>query len=247
MAAGLVSHNITTASGVTFAVKCWVPDTSAPDVGAIPIALPIFSDGTVISDATGMKISTSQLANALNAAAAMSSTFQLIDVPTDGTGAQRPTAVAHGANPTAVAAGVKVVRAANRHGIPFAIGGHPNIISRSNRILASDGAQTNAALVSVAAGLKIVVTQIWAKAAKANSVSVALKIGLGTASVPTPALAGVNGLIFDEAVGAGEGHQIGNGAGIVAVGADDEDLRITCDSPTSGNLTVGYSYYTIES
>ena len=203
--------------------------------------------GAADSNTQRVTIDTGQLAQNRTAAGAMSDGFQLLDIPTDGTAAQRPIAVAHGANPSAVAAGAKVVRAANRHGIPFAIGGHPNIISRAHRILASDGAQTDAELVSVSAGAKIIVTQIWVKAAKANSGNVAVKIGFGTANVPTPALAGVNGLIFDEVVGAGEGHQIGNGAGIVAVGADAEDLRLTCDSPTAGNLTVGYSYYTIES
>ena len=47
MAAGLVSHNITTASGVTFAVISWVPDTGAPDVGAVPVAR--ITDGTSVA------------------------------------------------------------------------------------------------------------------------------------------------------------------------------------------------------
>lgn len=47
MAAGLVSHNITTASGVTFAVVSWVPDTGSPDVGAVPIAR--ITDGTNVA------------------------------------------------------------------------------------------------------------------------------------------------------------------------------------------------------
>lgn len=47
MAAGLVSHNITTASGVTFGVISWVPDTGSPDVGAVPIAR--ISDGTSVA------------------------------------------------------------------------------------------------------------------------------------------------------------------------------------------------------
>jgi hypothetical protein len=74
-----------------------------------------------------------------------------------------------------------------------------------------------------------------------------VKIGFGTANVPTPALAGVAGLLMDEDLGAGDGHQIGNGAGIIAIGADGEDFRITCDDPAGGALYVGYSYYTIES
>ena len=44
MAAGLVSHNITTASGVTFGVISWVPDTASPDVGAVPVMR--VTDGT---------------------------------------------------------------------------------------------------------------------------------------------------------------------------------------------------------
>jgi hypothetical protein len=44
MAAGLVTHNIVTApSGGTFTVRSWVPDTTAPDVGAVPVA--ILTDG----------------------------------------------------------------------------------------------------------------------------------------------------------------------------------------------------------
>src|SRR4051812_13306364 len=52
MAAGLVSHNITTASGVTFAVISWVPNTAAPDVGAVPVAR--ITDGASVApvDAT---------------------------------------------------------------------------------------------------------------------------------------------------------------------------------------------------
>src|SRR6266403_91169 len=37
MAAGLVSHNFTVASGVSFTVLSWVPDTSTPNANAKPI------------------------------------------------------------------------------------------------------------------------------------------------------------------------------------------------------------------
>ena len=54
MAAGLVTHNITTAAGVTFTVASWVPNTAAPDVGAVPIAM--LTDGTsVVALGTGAK------------------------------------------------------------------------------------------------------------------------------------------------------------------------------------------------
>ena len=54
MAAGLVTHQITTAAGVTFTVASWVPNTATPDVGAVPIAM--LTDGTsVVAIGTGGK------------------------------------------------------------------------------------------------------------------------------------------------------------------------------------------------
>src|SRR3954447_10242103 len=57
MPAGLVSHNITTAAGVTFAVISWVPDTAAPNVGAVPVIR--VTDGVnvaPVSATTGLKV-----------------------------------------------------------------------------------------------------------------------------------------------------------------------------------------------
>lgn len=156
-------------------------------------------------------------------------------------------AVAHGTNPTAVAAGGEADLFTNRHGIPFVLGGHPNIIARSHVIADADGAQTDYALVSVSAGSKIVVTQISAVCDAANTINVAVRIGFGTVNVPTPALAGTNGLVIDGVFGPGSGQQKGQGAGILAIGADGEDLRLTCGDPQGGNLFVQYSYFVIES
>ena len=36
----------------------------------------------------------------------------------------------------------------------------------------------------------------------------------------------------------------GNGSGSVGIGADNEDLRITCGAPTTGKLTVLVDYFT---
>lgn len=156
-------------------------------------------------------------------------------------------AVAHGANPTAVAAGADIDFVTNRHGIPFFIGGHPGIYSTSHTISDSDGAQTNLALCTATAGWKIGITQISAVCDANNTTNIAVRIGFGAASVPTPTLAGTNGLLIDGVFGAGSGQQKGTGAGIVAVGNNDEDLRITCGDPVSGNLYVQYSYFVIES
>ncbi len=155
---------------------------------------------------------------------------------------------AHGANPTAVAAGDVVRAHANRHGVPWVIGGHPNIITREVRVQDADGAQTNAALATVAAGSRIVVTSLAALADGANSVDVAIRIGFGTATLPTAALAGVNGVLLShDGLAAGAGVKTGDGTGILGIGADDEDLRYTCEDPVSGGLRLTVSYYTVES
>jgi len=146
-----------------------------------------------------------------------------------------------------VAAAAEAVLFANRHGIPFVLGGHPNIISRSHVVSDSDGAQTDFALLSVSTGSKIVITQISAVCDANNTTNIAVRIGFGTANVPTPSKSGTNGLLIDGVFGAGSGQQKGMGAGIIAIGADDEDLRLTCGDPVSGNLFIQYSYFTIES
>ncbi len=156
------------------------------------------------------------------------------------------TAIAHGTNPTAVAAADRTVGYANRAGIPFQIGGHPNSIVRSHIISAGDGAQTDAALLTISTGSKIVLTQLSAKMDAANSGNVAVKIGFGTSTIPAASLSGTAGIVLEGQFGASGGHQVGNGSGIIAVGADNEDLRITSGSPTGGNIRVTYTYYTIE-
>ncbi len=156
-------------------------------------------------------------------------------------------ALAHGTNPTAVAAAQRTDWLANRAGVPWVIGGHPNIITRSHIIAASDGAQTDAALLTISTGSKIVITQISATMDAANSVNVAVKIGFGTATIPAASLAGTAAILLEGQFAGGGGHQKGNGAGIIGIGADNEDLRITSGSPTGGNIRVTYSYYTIES
>ncbi len=157
------------------------------------------------------------------------------------------TAIAHGTNPTAVAAADRTVGYANRAGVPFIIGGHPNIITRSHIIAAGDGAQTDAALLTISTGSKIVLTQLSVKMDVTNSVNVAVKIGFGTSTIAAASLAGTAGIVLEGQFAASGGHQVGNGAGIIAVGADNEDLRITSGSPTAGNIRVTYSYFTVES
>ena len=167
------------------------------------------------------------------------------DVAHDGADAGNPVklgakAIAHGTNPTAVAADDRTNLYANRAGVLFAIGGHPNIVTLEAEYTS---AQTNAAIVTVAGGLKIVVTQIMAVCDKANTVDVGVRIGF--AATTTPTTTGV--VLTHPGIAAGSGVSRGDGSGILGVGADGEDLRITSEAPTTGALRVLVSYYTIES
>ena len=149
-------------------------------------------------------------------------------------------AIAHGSNPTAVAAADRTDAYSNRHGIPWVIGGHPNIVTFE---AAYTTAQTDTAIITVSSGTKIVVTQIQVTADGANTVEVGFRVGFGTANTPTttgvvathPGV--IPGTIFNR----------GDGSGILGVGADNEDLRVTSEVPTTGSIRVLVSYYTIES
>jgi hypothetical protein len=149
-------------------------------------------------------------------------------------------AVAHGTNPTAVDANDRTNIYANRAGVLFVMGGHPNIVTLRANYTA---AETNTAIVTVAGGLKIVVTRLSVTADKANTVDVQCRIGFATATTPTTT--GV--LLSHPGIAAGSGVVEGNGSGMLGVGADGEDLRITCEAPTSGSIDVVVSYFTIES
>lgn len=154
-------------------------------------------------------------------------------------------ALAHGTNPTAVAAADRTDWLFNRAGIPWVIGGHPNIITKELNVTDADGAQTDAAIITVSSGTKIVVTKVSAMADGANTGDVACRIGFGTANVPS---ADGNGLVLSHpGIKSGSGVVEGTGAGIVGIGGDGEDLRVTCEDPAGGALNILVTYYTIES
>ncbi len=150
-------------------------------------------------------------------------------------------AIAHGTNPTAVSAAADVTDwYANRAGIPFVMGGHPNIVTLE---YATTGAQTDVKIVTVAGGLKIVVTQIQAITDNANTAFPQCRVGL--AATNTPTTTGV--VLTHPGLPAGGGVSRGDGSGIIGIGADGDDLIITCAAPTGGSLRILVSYFTIES
>lgn len=149
-------------------------------------------------------------------------------------------AVAHGANPDAADANDAVAALTNRHRVPFSIGGHPNIVTIE---VATTGAQTDVAIVTVSTGTKIVVTQCQAITDNANTAFPQLRVGFGTANTPT-----TTGVVLTHpGLPAGGGVSRGDGSGIIGIGADNEDLRYTCGAPTGGSLRILTSYFTIES
>jgi len=156
-------------------------------------------------------------------------------------------AVAHGATPTEVAAADRTDLLTNRQGVPFVMGGVPNVKTFEYRWTT---AQTNDAVVSVSAGTKIVVTSLMVTVDEAATVGVKVRVGFGTASVPTEAAdgAGIAGVFFSHGgLVPGGGATRGDGSGILGIGADDEDVRITAGAPTSGEAHLVLTYYEVAS
>jgi hypothetical protein len=156
-------------------------------------------------------------------------------------------AIAHGTNPTAVAAGDRTKAYANRAGIPFVMSGHPATKNAHLLITDAEGAATDVAIASVAGGLKIVVTQLTVTLDAATTATGGVQCRIGFGTVNTPANESASVLLQHSGIAAGSGISLGNGGGIIGIGADGEDLRITCEDPVGGNLDINVSYYTIES
>jgi hypothetical protein len=154
-------------------------------------------------------------------------------------------AISLGADPTEVAAADRTNLYATRAGQLFTLGGHPNILTKQLNITDADGAQTDTNLLAavVAATDKCVVTHITVTADNANTGDVQCRIGFGAANTPANDAAGI--VLSHPGIAAGSGVSVGNGAGIVGMGADGEELRITCEDPVGGNLDVVVGYFII--
>jgi len=150
--------------------------------------------------------------------------------------------VAHGSNPDAADAGDAAVILMNRHRMPFVIGGHPNVVTIKHTTITT--AVTDAAIITVSTGTKIVVTRISLSLDNASTVFPTVIIGFGTANTPTTTQV----LYSHGGYPAGGSNTVGDGSGILGIGADNEDLRVTTTGNATGNgLQICVSYYTIES
>jgi hypothetical protein len=149
-------------------------------------------------------------------------------------------AVSSSAAPDSTGAGTAVIGIANRNRVPFVIGGDPGVITVKHTTITT--AVADAAIVTIATANKIVVTRISVTLDNASTVFPTLLIGFGTATTPTTT--GV--LVAHGGVPAGGGITVGDGSGILGVGADNEDLRVTTTGNATGNgLQIVVTYYLI--
>jgi hypothetical protein len=154
-------------------------------------------------------------------------------------------AVALKADPTAVASNDRTNLYAMRNGIQFTIGGHPNLITKQFNITDADGAQTDLNILNAVVGASdiAVVTHIAVTCSNANTVDVAVRIGFGAANTPAADAAGI--ILSHPAIAPGSGMVVGNGAGIIGIGAVGEELRMTSGDPTTGAMDVVVGYFII--
>ena len=157
-------------------------------------------------------------------------------------------AVSGSATPTSVAAADRTRWIFNQHGIPYVMGGHPNLIVREYDFGAAAQTDVNLAAAVVAADERIYVTRFEAlNDISTTAAFVSVRAGFGTVSVPTASATGVSGMIGSHpGLAPGSGIIEGNGAGVIAVGGAGEEPRITTSAATGGNLHVIFAYYLID-
>lgn len=139
------------------------------------------------------------------------------------------------------------VKAISNSGIPFSIGGNPNIISAE--YFSSGNITDDNILPTISAGSKYVITCITVSASNTNSTGANVRIGFGSSSVPAQGATNADAVnkIIMSLPGMSPGATIvkGNGGGIVGMGGDAEELRVTISNMSSGNLTIVVDYYVI--
>ena len=145
----------------------------------------------------------------------------------------------HGTNPTSVAASDVSDWYASRAGIPWVIGGHPNVVTIGTAYTAAD---TDAHVLAGVANIRTVVTQLTVHLDEATTVGVGATIYFGTG----PPAIGATGVLLNTAgLIPGGGVVRGDGSGILGISAAAADTRIWLEAPTSGQLLLTMSYYTI--
>lgn len=118
-------------------------------------------------------------------------------------------------------------------------------VTMSIRVLDSDGAQTNVAMVTVSAGTIIVVKRYSIKMDGSNTGPVNATLGFAAATLATPNTTSGAGILEDFlGCSAGQGVAMGDGGSILGMGASGEDLRYTMEDPAGGAGTITVTYVT---
>lgn len=157
--------------------------------------------------------------------------------------------VAHGSAPDAADAGKAVAPLMNRHRIPFTLGGHPNV--KTSVYIRTDAGTDDNIMPAISSGTKYAITKITCTLDEACTVGVAVRIGFGTANVPALGSTGADAvddvLAYHPGMVPGSIYKEGDGSGILGVGGDGAELRITNEVPTGGTLGVLVTWFPIES
>ena len=171
------------------------------------------------------------------------------DVAHDGIDAGEPVKIGGkaldvGSIPAAVAANDRVNAAFLRNGVQLHLGGSVDIKTQNIQITDADGAQTDLSLVgTIAAGTVVIVTKASVMADGDNTDFTMVRIGFGTANTPAADAAQI--VLFHPDIAAGSGDSEGSGAGIIGIGATGDELRMTCDDPVGGSISVIITYFTL--
>lgn len=102
------------------------------------------------------------------------------------------------------------------------------------------GAQSNAAISpAIGANERLEVIDLYVRASNANTTNVAVRIGFSAATLTAVATAPAQntGILFSHS---GMAPGTPAAAGIPGLGAKGEELRITCDDPVTGAITINY-------
>ena len=157
-------------------------------------------------------------------------------------------AVAHGTNPDVADALDAGALIANRHRIPFMLGGHPNL--QSSEYFTSGAATDDNILPAISAGTIYVITGITVTCSAANATSPSVRIGFGATTVPaqgtTNADAVAKVVLSHPGIAPGSGIVKGHNGGIIGIGGDGEELRITCTTPTT-SMIIQVDWFSISS
>jgi hypothetical protein len=117
---------------------------------------------------------------------------------------------------------------------------HPNALNTNLLRVTYDAAVTDEEVIAGIAGQRLVVTRVSAGVHSASSNWVGYVLGFGAEATPTAAGAVASNSGLQPGKG---GDSVGDGSGILGVGADGEGLFLTAAEPTDESWDLNVAYY----